>query len=371
MRIRFSLIFLCLTCVLTATTAVVGQTDSAARFPVYVNKKYGFINELGQMVIQPRFNHVMNFSEGLAAVHEDRHWNYIDTSGKVVIATTASWKVRPFSEGLAAVLFGNRYGYIDKKGEVVIQPQFEKAFDFSEGLARVKLNGQWAFIDKQGRTAFVAPFDDVHDFRSGYAMVAKLFSPDIKLAAGNIKCSYIDKAGKLSPIGWFNGASPFSEGLAFVSNDDNMITSFSQYGLVVDTIPVSGYGGRQHVTYSFFNADGEMLFKGTYQSVGPFAEHRAAVQIKRKVGYINELGEMIIPAEFEAAETFSEGLAFVKLNGEGYFIDTAGSIVFRTDASLMAPFKNGLAQLMSCRVKPCQAVYVDKQGRTVWKGPSE
>lgn len=369
MRIRFSLIFLCFSFVLTATSAVVGQTDSGARFPVYLNEKYGFINEVGQMVIQPQFNQVMNFSEGLAAVYQNHYWHYIDTSGKVVIATTQrSGNARPFSEGLAAVLFDNRYGYIDKKGEVVIQPQFEKAFDFSEGLARVKLNGQWAFIDKQGKTAFVAPFDDVDDFRSGYAMVAKEFIHSWKLAAGNVKCSYLDKTGKLSPIGWFNGASPFSEGLAFISNDDNMITSFSRDGLVVDTLEVSGQEWK-HATHSFINANGEVLFKGRYLSVRPFADHRAAVNLNGKWGYINELGEMIIPARFDAVESFSEGLAFVKLNDETYFIDTLGRIVFRADGSLMSPFKNGLARLLrGCGVKPCQSVYVDKQGRTVWQG---
>jgi WG containing repeat len=88
---------------------------------------------------------------------------------------------------------------------------------------------------------------------------------------------------------------------------------------------------------------------------------------------INELGEMIIPTQFDWAGSFSEGLAFVKLklHGEAYFIDTNGKIVFSTDADVMTPFKNGLAQLMSCITKPCQAVYVDKQGRTVWQGPSE
>jgi WG repeat protein len=119
--------------------------------------------------------------------------------------------------------------------------------------------------------------------------------------------------------------------------------------------------------------EGKTVFKGTYEKIEPFADHRAAVRIKEKWGYINELGKMIIPAQFDWAASFSEGLAFVKLklHGEGYFIDTHGKIIFSTAADVMTPFKNGLVQLRSCITKPCHAVYVDKQGRTVWQGPSE
>lgn len=378
MSIRLGFVALCLWCVLTATSTAVGQaSDPSARFPVYVNAMYGYINQQGQLIIKPRFALVTNFSEGLAAVYENGYWNYIDTSGKVEIATMQRGNARPFSEGLAAVLFGNRYGYIDKKGEVVIEPQFEKAFDFSEGLARVKLNGQWAFIDKRGQTAFTAPFYYADDFRNGHAVVAKIFDdhPQRALAAGDIKVSYIGKTGTLAPIGWCNSASRFSEALAAISTDNNVITSFSREGhIIMESLSMSeSEPGYKPATYSFINAEGKTVFKGTYEQIEPFVDRRAAVRINKKWGYINELGEMIIPAQFDWAASFSDGLAFVKfeLQGEGYFIDTNGRVVFRTDASVRRPFRNGLVQLMSCITKPCQSMYVDKQGRTVWRGPAE
>src|ERR1700750_2806145 len=113
MMIRFSLGACCLMCVLVATSAGVGQTlNPSVRFPVYLNKKYGFIDAQGQMVIEPRFDWVRRFSEGLAAVEENSQMKYIDVSGKAVI-TVPNGRVRSFSEGLAAVMFGRNYGYID------------------------------------------------------------------------------------------------------------------------------------------------------------------------------------------------------------------------------------------------------------------
>ena len=372
MRIRFGFVALCLWCVLTSTATAVGQaSDSSPRFPVHLNNKYGYIDQQGHVVIQPRFDRVTHFSEDLAAVIENSYWDFIDKSGRVVIATRSA-KVRSFSEGLAAVLVGDRYGYIDKKGNFVIEPKFEAAFDFSEGLARVKLNGQWAFIDRGGGTVFVAAFDYVDDFRSGHAVVAKVFGDRAHsgFATGDLKVSYIGKTGSLTSTGWCNAASRFSGTLAATSTDANIIAGMSRDELVMDNLDISNPANSiaKPVKYSFIKPNGRTVFEGTYQALQAFSDGRAAVRIKEKWGYINEVGEMIIPAQFDAVNPFSEGLAFVRLDAKGYFIDTSGRIVFRTDGSVMTQFKNGLAQLMTCSVKPCQSMYVDRQGRTVWRG---
>ena len=65
-------------------------------------KKCGFIDKSGKVVIEPQFDDVGAFIEGLAWVKKDGKW-----------------------------------GFIDKSGKVVIEPQFDGAGDFSEGLAWV------------------------------------------------------------------------------------------------------------------------------------------------------------------------------------------------------------------------------------------
>ncbi|HSL54938.1 MAG TPA: WG repeat-containing protein, partial [Pyrinomonadaceae bacterium] len=198
----------------------------------------------------------------------------------------------------------------------------------------------------------------------------KQFRNGKRLAAGDLKVSYIEKSGKLKSIGWWNAASPFSESLAFVSKDPNIIAGFARGEPVMDNLDISDPVNAflKPVRYSFIHANGQTVFEGTYEQVLAFADHRAAVRIKEKWGYVNELGEMIIPPQFDNADTFSEGLAFVRLNDEGYFIDTSGRFIFRVDASLVSPFRNGLAQLLSCSTSPCRSFYVDKQGRIVWQG---
>jgi len=62
-------------------------------------------------VIEPRFDRVMDFHEGLARFQKDGKW-----------------------------------GFINRKGRMVIEPRFEWVIDFHEGFACIKKNKKWGFI---------------------------------------------------------------------------------------------------------------------------------------------------------------------------------------------------------------------------------
>ena len=70
---------------------------------VKIDGKYGYADKSGALVIEPRFDGAMLFSEGLAAVKIDEKYGYIDKAGEWVIEPTFSYATY-FSEGLAAVI---------------------------------------------------------------------------------------------------------------------------------------------------------------------------------------------------------------------------------------------------------------------------
>jgi hypothetical protein len=122
-------------------------------------RKWGFIGHDGQFVIEPQFNDVRGFSEGLAAVSVGAQWGYIDRTGKVVIAPQFDWAA-PFSEGLARVQTGLAgaepvYAFIDTTGKVAIpSEQCGSGESFSEGLAHTYLPGRpgrRGYIDHTGK----------------------------------------------------------------------------------------------------------------------------------------------------------------------------------------------------------------------------
>ncbi|HOF12828.1 MAG TPA: WG repeat-containing protein, partial [Spirochaetota bacterium] len=174
------------------------------------NKKYGYIDKSGKIVINPQFEKAYDFSkEGLAAVKINQKWGYIDKSGKIVINPQFE-DAYSFKEGLALVKLSDKYGYIDKSGKIVINPQFEDAYSFGEeGLAIVKLSDKYGYIDKSGKIVINPQFEDAYDFgEEGLALV--------KLSD---KYGYIDKSGKIVIDTQFYYAEEFKNGLALVGGE--------------------------------------------------------------------------------------------------------------------------------------------------------
>jgi len=106
------------------------------------------------------FDKAYNFSEGLAAVLIDELWGYIDKNGEFVIEPKFQ-DIGKFSEGLASATINEgfderKYGYIDKTGNFVIEPKYDWAPPFENGFAYVNIpsdsiNGKWGYINKTGK----------------------------------------------------------------------------------------------------------------------------------------------------------------------------------------------------------------------------
>ena len=136
----------------------VSSFDDSGMAVIRREGRFGFINEAGQVVVEPQYESIRSYSEGLAAVLIDGKWGYIDTYGETVIDPVFDW-VYDFSDGLAVFRVGEwdggKRGYIDRQGDVVIEPRFDWAYSFENGVAHVAFgrhyDGTFGYIDTSGR----------------------------------------------------------------------------------------------------------------------------------------------------------------------------------------------------------------------------
>ena len=122
----------------------------------YIGNKKGMVD--GSIVIEPAFDLLEPFSEGLAVAGNQTDkgilTGYIDSTGKWAIQPTY-FGANDFSSGMAAVTLstdqGRLWGYIDKTGKMVIQPKYFDAGAFKGNHAFVNLGLFDAIIDKTGK----------------------------------------------------------------------------------------------------------------------------------------------------------------------------------------------------------------------------
>lgn len=268
--------------------------------PFEQNGKWGYINPLGQVVIQPSFDQVEYFSEGIAGVRISELWGYINDEGKIVIEPQLSF-AGPFFKGKAITMKDNiyevigangnvfasipvyfeieeplwaaisgdgmikisendRYGYISYDGELVIKPQYKEAGSFSNGLAWVSLEDRkYHFIDRTGKEVITLPEDIIPDsFSEGLAAVRDGYI---------LKSHYIDVEGNRFIDAPLSNPGFFSEGLANILMD-------SKYG--------------------YINKSGNVVIEAQYDSAHPFIRGTALVTIGKRYALINKQGEFVV-----------------------------------------------------------------------------
>lgn len=350
-------------------------TTTVGLHPIYENGKGGYIDESGAVVIEPRFEEVGRFSDGLAAVVLNGEGVFIDAGGAVVVRPPEDAVVRPrfacFSEGLAALpsSTGDVYGYIDTTGAWVVEPRFEEAGPLSEGRACVAIDGRYGYVDGSGALVIEPQFAEAGRFSYGRALV------EVEGGFG-----YIDRTGALAIEPRFDFATGFCEGLAAVA--------------------VYGESGDYDSGYIDVNGDWVIRFPTVRLSSGEvtpqapllndlsgFAEGLAVAQRwdgasdSYLTGYLDKTGAWAIEPVFSEAYPFSEGRAVVSTYDEdegGYaygYIDRSGNLVIEARYETAAAFSGGMAEV-SWSVRGPDAdppfslvtkwAYLDSDGSVVW-----
>ena len=369
----------------------------------YGKKLFGYINNQGKYVTEPKYEQASSFQDGFALVTTNsrytNNWEFINTKGENAFNQKFA-DARSFSEGFAAVRLPNQgYGFIDKSGKPICKPQYEEVGDFKEGFARVKFQGKWGYIDKTGKEVIYPQFTSAYDFSEGVAAVSKFVNyhyteygfinnqGEYSFPAGKIKnVTYIIKGDFVNGFALIEGDVNHSlaygldyGGLGYISNDGKAkvkggfreLYNYSDNGLARAQKSV----GHK---YGFINAKQQWAINPIFDDAGDFIEGLARVKINSNWGFINQSGDVVInknilnskteiqtSAPFDAVSDFSDGLAIVQTRQKLGYIDKSGNWVIQPELLGAKPFVNGIARVKLPDRKGWN--YIDKSGKILFE----
>lgn len=307
------------------------------------NGKWGFVNEYGTFVINPKYYPPKNgafpgdpdrmslimhegyqFSEGLAAVcMEDGTWQYINNKDQVVIGKKQGLYIRSarkFSEGYAAVYIKNdltgkwAWGYIDKRGTIRIEPQYLFPVNFHQGHAMVMDMSRRTFcINEQGEAIFRQ-----FRFETGFNDSIAVIREGEKINGERIGYNRFGRMGLMqaksdsnltllvSPQ--FDVIGRYAEGLAPVLIGSDITRNRDTLSTPEEVILYRRVGGK----WGYINKNGRIVLNPVFDEAKGFYNGRAAVRSGVLWGYIDNNGSSIGTAEFKYVSPFRGTLARVR-----------------------------------------------------------
>jgi hypothetical protein len=143
----------------------------------------------------------------------------------------------------------------------------------------------YGFINTQGTQVIPYIYTDALDFSEGLAYVKN-----------DEHTGYIDKTGKFVITLTDGPGASFKEDLAPVLNEKNQA--------------------------GFIDKKGKLVINYQFDDAGYFSEGLASVGLLGKYGYISNTGELVIPSFFDYVYPFSEGRAVVGM------LDTANNVKY-------------------------------------------
>jgi len=138
--------------ILLISMLFLGNILKAQITPFYsaTSDKYGYKDEKGQVIVEPKYDLAYPLEEEMAAFRLNGKYGYVDQTGREIVPPKYdhTWK---FIGGYAAVKLDDKYGFIDKTGKVVIPLIYEDANNYHgtccyKGEAHVRQNGKWKII---------------------------------------------------------------------------------------------------------------------------------------------------------------------------------------------------------------------------------
>ena len=301
-----------------------GMMFSEGMVAVRTGGKWGFIDTLGNLVVEPKFDETKIFNEGRAPVRIKNKWGFINVNGEVVIPLEYS-DVDLFGEGLAPVKKWLNYSYIDTIGNKVIDDIYIYASKFYEGLAFVNHLGSVSYINKFGKVV-IGSYDHGLMFGEGFAAVS----------SGD-KWGFIDKRGELVIDMKFDDARYFSEGLAVASRKDAdgcfkcgfinrhgdyvIEPQYEQCFIISEGYKILGHGGDIEVCLLAENDNDQ---ESNSVQIVQLPEGGVGVIVDGKYGYVNIDGRLVLKPEYKGAFVYVNGYAMIENTGSVDYIDRGG-----------------------------------------------
>lgn len=137
--------------------------------PFVEDDKIGFINKLGETVVEPKYDEVsgdMRSEDSFVSVCKDKVWNVINYQGKELLDNKVTSIIKPGYDCPLATIQNQKESQVINvlTNAVLVNGEYDYIGGFRYGFARVRKNGLWGIINDQGQLVVEPQYTDMYRF---------------------------------------------------------------------------------------------------------------------------------------------------------------------------------------------------------------
>lgn len=122
--------------------------------------------------IKNSIEYIGALQEHMAPFMAMKRYGFVDNEGEIRVSARYD-SVRPFKEGLAAVMLKGKWGFINKDEEIIIQPIYDKLSDLEQGLCIAIKDGLAGVLNAQGQAILPFQYDKIKSMSNDYYLIEK------------------------------------------------------------------------------------------------------------------------------------------------------------------------------------------------------
>ncbi len=276
---------------------------------------FGFADDEGTIIMQPKYEDVQYFSDELAAVKKDGKWGFIDKEENTVIDFRYD-KVGFFFMDRAVACIQNKWGVIDRQGNEMVP--------FTYDSTKYLDNGTILLVNGDLITSYNSKDNSIKETNDTIAALTD------NTKKGVFPYKYKNTYGFKTNQNEIIIPPYYSDWKPYFKVEDDSSAKYSRYG---DNPPITGsviivsIGGKQGI----INVKGEEIVSPKYDKIDDKIDSKlgSGYEVCRVVddmlhGYFNILtGIEVCPPKYDYGEThFAHGLCIVQIDAKFGCINT-------------------------------------------------
>jgi hypothetical protein len=337
------------------------------RMLIRQDKRYGYVDSLGEIIIPCQYDRAQPFIDGSAIVSIDHQWHKIDPNGKIFssysplffvedsvemfskhgLELVSRWTSKPvltkgeqgplslrINMGIGKESKRELFGLRDKNGQLIVPIEYDYIVSKPNGFFTLHQGDKTGLINCFGKMVFPLNYQDIFVTPSGLVLLESKGKSGLGDTTGTIiiPCKYTS----MSIIGHDRFAVSNGNLKGVINSADevivpikyNIIQGYSENLIKVGRYKAIAFGGQPFVNWGWVDEKGEIVIPLEIDDAHDFYQGVAPAMLNRLGwGLLGKDGKWVLEPKLQKLEPFQEGLAAAKSNDKWGYIDTQGKWV--------------------------------------------